>query len=179
MNEPKRRFPIPHPGVLLAVALVLVVIAVGLSVWMPYHREQVAIRELRRLGGWVGTDEGGPDWLRGLVGDEWMVGFDRVTAVTFYDEPISDDNLKHLSGLTNLQSVYLVNTQVSDDGVKHLSGLTNLRVLWFVNTQISDHGVKHLSKLTKLDQLRLDGTRVTYEGVHTLKQKLPDCTILW
>ena len=56
MSEDKpKRFPIPHPGVLLAVALVLVVIAVGLSVWIPYHRQQVAIRKIERLRGQVYT----------------------------------------------------------------------------------------------------------------------------
>ena len=146
MREPKRRFRIPNPTVLLAVGLVLVVIAVGLSVWVPYHREQVAIREIKRLGGSVGTEKGGPDWLRGLVGDEWMVGFDRVGGVTFFDEPISDDNLKYLSGLTKLENLILHYTQVSDDGLKQLSGLTRLKLLWLKGTQVSDTGLGALDE---------------------------------
>ena len=47
MSEDKpKRFPIPRPAVLVPVALVLVVIAVGLTVWVPYQRQQVAVREI-------------------------------------------------------------------------------------------------------------------------------------
>ena len=132
MTEDKpKRFPIPHPGVLLPVALVLVVIAVGLSVWMPYHRRQVAIREIERAGGTVGYRKSGPDWLRDLVGDEWMegFGFHRVWAVDIQDQPISDDGLKHLNELTNLSCLWLNNAQISDAGLKQLSGLTGLYYL--------------------------------------------------
>ncbi len=155
MNEPKRRFPIPHPGVLLVVALVLVVIAVGLSVWVPYQREQAAVREIRRLGGSVSTQRGGPEWLRGLVGDRWMVSFGSVWYVSF--EP---------------------GTSISDDELKHLSGLTKLQWLSLDGTLISDAELKHLSRLTKLKTLRLEGTQVTNEGVESLQQKLPDCIIV-
>ena len=65
MSEGKpKRIPIPRPAVLVPIALVLVVIAVGLSVWMPYHREQVVVREIERQGGYVWTKKGGPEWLR-------------------------------------------------------------------------------------------------------------------
>ena len=50
MTEDKpKRFPIPHPGVLLVVALVVAVIVVFLIGWVPYQREQVAIRETQRV----------------------------------------------------------------------------------------------------------------------------------
>ena len=204
MSEDKpKQFPIPRPAVLVPVALVLVVIALWLSVWMPYHREQVVIREIERLGGSVGYDRGGPDWLRDLVGDEWMVGFDRVEYVRFRDGPITDDGLKnlggltnltrfelsytqvgddglkHLSGLTNLKGLWLNGTQVTDDGLKCLSGLTNLQVLGLNNTQVTDDGLKHLSGLANLKTLRLNGTQVTNEGVQSLKEKLPHCYIEW
>ncbi len=106
MTEDKpKRFRIPRPGVLLPIALVLVVIAVGLSVWVPYHREHVAIREIERLGGMVTTEQGGPEWLRDLAGDELMVGFDRVVEVNFVSyPPIADDDLKHLN-LSSLGSL--------------------------------------------------------------------------
>ena len=113
MNEPKRRFRIPPPGVLLAVALVLAVIAVGLSVWLPYQREQVAIREIERLGGTVFPKLGGPTWLRDLVGDEWMVGFDRVLGVSLDVTRVSDDSLMHLSELANLEWVSLRYTRIN------------------------------------------------------------------
>ena len=97
MSEDKpKRFPIPHPGVLLAVALVLVVIADGLSEWMSYHRQQVAIQEFERLGGTVKTVKRGHTWLLGLVGDECepyrciisSVSADRLKAIEHSQHPL-------------------------------------------------------------------------------------------
>ena len=152
MSEDKRRrFPIPKPGLMLAVGFVLVVIAVGLSVWMPYQWEQVAVREIERLGGSVGSVRGGPDWLRGMG----MVALDRVVAV-------------HLRGVTS----------IGNDDLKHLSGFDSLESLWLDDTQISDAGLKHLSGLANLNYLSLKGTQVTDEGVESLKKKLPRCAIV-
>ena len=123
MTDDERKpswFRIPHPSVLLAVGLVLVVIVVGLSVWVPYHREQEAISEIRRLGGFVYTDPGGPNWLRDLVGRKWMKCFGRAYSVNITGRPVSDAGLKQLSGLTKLRFLYLERTQVTDEGVESL-----------------------------------------------------------
>ena len=50
MPEPKSR-RIPKPIWFAVAAVLMVVLAVFLSVWLPYHREQVAIREIERLWG--------------------------------------------------------------------------------------------------------------------------------
>jgi hypothetical protein len=61
-----------------------------------------------------------------------------------------------LSGLTNLQTLYLDGTQVSDVGA--LSGLTNLQWLDLTDTQVSDVGA--LAELPNLDHLFLpDGVK--------------------
>ena len=224
MSEDKpRRFQIPKPGVLLAVAIVLVVIAVLLTVRVSYHRQRGAINEIERFGGSVMT--GGPAWLRDLVGDKWMKYFERAYSVNFSSEQ-GDDVLKHLNKLANLKVLQLSGTQVSDAGLKHLSSLTqltilgleatqvtdaglkhlnelaNLRWLQLSGTQVSDAGLKHLNGLTNLEWLSLDGrisdaglkhlsglnnlsylslerTQVTTKGMKSLKQKLPDCEIIW
>ena len=57
---------------------VLVVVAVGLHFGFPIYRQQVAIREIERVGGSVETRDGGPEWLRDQVGAERMKLFDEV-----------------------------------------------------------------------------------------------------
>ena len=64
------------------MTVVLVVVAVGVLVGVPVYRQQVAIREIDRLGGGGETRSGGPQWLRDIVGDEWMRGFDAVVQHT-------------------------------------------------------------------------------------------------
>ena len=53
-------------------------------------------------------DETGPQWLR-----QWGFGFDRLSYVDLEKSHITDDGLKHLSGLMNLQELYLDDTRIS------------------------------------------------------------------
>lgn len=113
---------------------------------------------------------------------------------------LTDAELEHLKGLTNLQCLILNSPQVSDAGLKHLKGL-KLKRLDLIYCDISDAGLEHLKELTSLQNLdlrltritdagleRLNGltelknvdlrsTQVTDEGVNKLQQALPDCTI--
>ncbi len=92
------------------------------------------------------------DWLRKSLGDELLLDVEVVILVI---EKVSDADLVHLKGLTQLHSLNLRNTQVSDAGLVHLKGLAQLRDLYLYNTQVS------------------------YEGVGELQKALPNCQIGW
>jgi hypothetical protein len=77
MPEPKSR-RIPHPIWFGVVALLMLVVAVFLSVWIPYHREQIAIREIERLGGEARSQSIGSEWLQKSIGNEWLRYFESV-----------------------------------------------------------------------------------------------------
>ena len=63
ISEPKSS-RIPKPFWFGIAVVPMVVLAVFLQVWLPYHEEQIAIREIERLGGeswrhclwWPGID---------------------------------------------------------------------------------------------------------------------------
>ena len=82
---------------------------------------------------------------------------------------ITDAGLMHLEGLTNLTKLTLGNTPITDAGLVHLKGLTNLQTLSLYGTQITDAGLVHLEGLTNLQKLFLDGTHVTDAGLEHLK----------
>ena len=184
MPEPKSR-RIPYPIWFALAAMLMLVLWIIVAVRLRYHREQVAVRELERLGlkGVVFTYWSGPEWIYGpewmqeKVDDGWLSWFDRVNGFDFSYPVFTDEGLKHLSGLTKLTHLELYNAQVSDDGLKHLSGLTNLKGLGLTNTQVSDEGLKYLSGLTNLIELYLNNTQVTDVGVKELQKALPDCMI--
>ena len=105
MAKPKSR-RIPHPIWFGVAAVLMVVLWVYLAVWLPYHKEQIVIREIERLGGevetvWDGPEwiMGNPEWLQKIVDDGWLSWFDRVCSVELSDTAVSDQGLKHLSGL--------------------------------------------------------------------------------
>ena len=63
---------LPEPRWIFLSTIVLVVVGTGLRFGIPVYREQVAIREIEKLGGRVWTEPAGPAWLRERVGDERM-----------------------------------------------------------------------------------------------------------
>src|SRR5207247_2114243 len=107
--------------------VVLVVAGAALRFGIPVYRQQQAIREIEALGGNVTIIEGGPDWLRVQVGDEWMKVLDDVVSVQLDSSRITDAGLVHLMSLTKLETLDLDNTQVTDAGLEHLTWLTRLK----------------------------------------------------
>ena len=94
--------------------------------------------------------------IRDLTGLEFAV---HLTSLNFDDEIVegsfvnsnSISDISPLSGLTNLESLYLSRNSISD--ISALSGLTNLTELELVGNSISD--VSALSELTNLTYLNL------------------------
>jgi len=141
----------------------------------------------------------GPEWLRGLIGDEFFFSVSKIelggtkaddaslTAIgrladmknlNLRYNQVTDAGLEHLIGLTNLESLTLDGTQITDAGLVHLQRLTNLLMLNLCETQITDAGLEHLKAMTNLKTLWLDYTQVTNEGVAKLQQALPNCNIV-
>jgi Leucine-rich repeat (LRR) protein len=69
------------------------------------------------------------------------------------------------------------NQNVTNDGLRELEGLANLEELNLPNTRISDAGLVHLEGLKRLKRLNLSGTRVTDAGLNRLRAALPGCQI--
>ena len=138
------------PAVGLAIA------AIGLSIWLPYHREQQVIQKIEDWNGWVHTETSAPDWLRNLVGEDRTEGLKVFERIIFID---------------------LRGTKVTDTELAHLSKLANPRSLNLDGTQVTDAGLVYLNRLTSLEQLNLRLTAVTPEGAAELQKALPNCNI--
>ena len=113
MSKPKSR-RIPHPLWFGIVAVLMVVLCVVLSVWIPYQKEQIAIREIERLGGSVEIHQGGSDLLREVGGADWIKYY-RVSEVEINDIRFGDEELKHLSYSDKNFPIVLNNTSISDE----------------------------------------------------------------
>ena len=157
--------------------MALLGVASVLFVGMPIYEQLIAIREIKRLGGGVSAQQGGPDWLRDWLGDERMQGFDAVNSVNFYKSEIDDQRLWCCRKLADLKLLFLHKTKVTDDGIARLSGITSLTQITLGETSVSDAGLAHLKQLTKLKGLTLDHTRITDIGLQYLKG-LPELELL-
>jgi hypothetical protein len=160
----------------------LLVAGIGLSIWLPWHREQQVIQRIQRVKSWWYTGERetwyytetvGPEWLRQLVDDEHLEDFrvfDRVFKVRLGGAAIPAAEIGQLSELTNLEYLNLVDTAVTDAGLTHLSKLPKLGQLYLDGTAATDVGMAHLSGCTNLDSLGISNTAVTDAGLAHLSK---------
>jgi len=125
----------------IALALLAAIGVFGYFGSADDRRELNAVAEIEKLGGSVRYAEEMPDTP--------------VTQVNFTGLPVTDADLVHLKGLTDLRIVTLDSTQVSDAGLIHLRELANLRHLDIRNTQVTDAGMEHVAGLTNLQYLTL------------------------
>ena len=166
---------LPRPLWIGLAAVVLVVVGVGLRIGVPAYRQQVAIREIERLGGRIDRPSQIPFWLSSKgVQFEFL---DKVEAVDLTGADIDDADMHFLCDFGELRDLNLWGTRVTDAGLRNIESLTNLVELDAACTQLSDAGLLHLKGLTKLKNLKLHRTRVTDAGVCELQRALPGLTI--
>lgn len=80
-----------------------------------------------------------------------------------------DEDLQHLAGLANLESLSLEeNPQITGSGLVHLAGLKKLKVLKLSRTSVDDAALQHLTKLPALEVLQISGTKITKEEMDAL-----------
>jgi hypothetical protein len=168
---------------LLLFTIVVAIPCSWFAVEMKRAREQRTVVEaVKNLGGWVKYDDGSapfstlPEftWLWKLLGDDFLMD---VGGVILDHRQVTEADLEHLTGLTQLKFVSLYNTPVTDPGLECLKGLTQLEFLSLCDTRVTDAGLAHCSGLTQLRYLRLNDTKVTDKGVKKLQQALPNCEI--
>ena len=92
---------------MLAFALLVPTVLCGCAA-KPQTEQDKAAAEIKRLGGHVGFDEKNPGRP--------------VVSVQLSGSRVKDDCLRHLKGLTGLQTLNLERTQVTDAGLERLQG---------------------------------------------------------
>lgn len=122
--------------------------------------------------------------------------FQKLKNLDLRSNPITDDGLRHLKSLHQLEVLILDATKVSGSGIVYLKELPKLNTISFGSyqdgapidddglevicqlpqltrlilngTDITDEGLKHLSAIEGLEELSLDHTRVTESGLASL-----------
>lgn len=80
----------------------------------------------------------------------------------------SDQDIKQLAALSELEELYLDDSPLTDAIVPTLLKFTKLRVLHVQKSQLTDAGMAQLSKLSKLEELNLNGTAITDRAMDTI-----------
>lgn len=102
------QFRLPDWGWFLLATVILVIVGIGLSIWLPYHREQQVIQRFESSGRTVFVETCGAEWLCRLLGkdriQEFKV-FERVCGVYLDSNEVTDTEIADLSRLTNLRQL--------------------------------------------------------------------------
>lgn len=107
-----------------------------------------------------------------------LSGLKDLQGLYLFYAPVTDEGLKELAGLKKLQTLDLSHTRVTGTGFKELAGLTSLQALNLGGTQVTDAGIKDLTALKSLKWVNLHRTKVTAAGVAALQKELPKCKII-
>jgi hypothetical protein len=138
------------------------------------QEQEEAVAAIRRLGGKVLYDYQRPNPGRPNVFDPNAApkdpkGFHSVVMVDLRGTKASDDDLKCIRKLPDLENLDLTDTRITGAGLAQLRGLKKLAVLGLWKTQVDDEGLKYLSSSANLWQLVLDETKVTDSGLAQLE----------
>jgi len=157
----------------LRTLMVFVTLCALLCSWLTVktqqaRRQREAIEVVFGLRGKVRTylNPIWPNWLRELLRDEF---FEQVYLVALNNANVTDSDMAHLRGLSQLEDLDLGNTQIADAGLVNLEGLDRLERLDLFKTRVTDAGLEHLKSLNRLRVLRLDGTQITDAGLEQLE----------
>jgi hypothetical protein len=172
-------------------SLMLLTVAVGISFsWLAYEMRQAqmqrdAVEQLLKydnvfvafsttLNDRAINELAPPAWLLSTFGDEF---FGNYVCVDFSLSKITDEDLKYLCALKELNTIDLSRTEISDEGVRYIPAFNSLRTLYLRESRITDVGLKHLRQMSRLRHLTLYTTQVTDAGVAELQKALPNCKI--
>src|SRR5690242_4194702 len=119
--RPRRWIPLS----LRMFVAITVLLGLGSIVWTAWsvQRQKSAIRAIQELRGQVDLRAGGPAWLKKMLREPL---FDEVVRITCTDLPATDETLRRISGLTNLEELGLYSNQITDAGLMHVEGLAGL-----------------------------------------------------
>jgi hypothetical protein len=170
---------VPRPLSLFLLTVVLVLLGLGLRFGLPIYRQQVAIREIRRLGGSVRVRVNSPEWLRERLPDVWNEVFGRVIHVDLGISTVTDADLRLFRDLPDTEMVSVARSQVTDAGLHALSRLENLETLYVDPTRVTDVGLKYLEGLRRLKYVWAIRSGVGRESVERLNVAVPHLKVLW
>ena len=187
----RRRFQYQLRSLLVFVLLVSVILAWWRTAAVQCAREQHAIDVMHHNYFWTETSSAAPDWLCRLVGCDRLPYFVIGIRIGMSDrQGAQDPESVGFAAARDFRYLHCAEMEVADDrtmmrlaalsaDLERLHGSPGLRKVDVSGTDVTDAGLEHLKGLVRLKELDLSRSKVTAEGVKRLRQRLPNCEIMW
>jgi hypothetical protein len=85
--------------------------------------------------------------------------------------------IDHINVFDSFNTLDLNGSSITDEGLRDLKRLRNIEILWLSGTSVTDNCLPYLSDLKSLREVDLTVTQVTDVGAAKLQQSLPSCRI--
>jgi hypothetical protein len=146
----------------------LIVVLCGLALLLkPYADHLALIHRIERNGASVWCDRGGPEWLRGILGDRFGRALDPIDLVFAHSPPMEANETRNVFRAVNgLKSVRLLSLDLTDDELRVLD-CPYLRSLDLYSS-VSDDGLRELNRFPELTAVGLTGSQITDAGLAQL-----------
>lgn len=95
--------------------------------------------------------------------------------------PFNDQELAavidHINVFRGPRMLDFQGSPITDEGLRCLTRVRDLETLQLESTPITDAGLVYLEPITTLKEVQLTGSKVTDEGVAKLQRSLPNCKV--
>lgn len=102
---------------------------------------------------------------------------DQLEEVVANETSVTDAGMVHLGRLPKLRLLHLGWTCVSDTGLAHLQTLP-LELVDLCGTSLSDDGLERLAAMKHLKELWIIGCHCTKEGIAQFRANVPGCKVI-
>lgn len=142
----RRKLPVSGLAFLIALAVLMVIAAAGLTAWSPYQRTQSLVNELEARNARLNVRYDRRDVVKELFGAAYGPR-DRITAVDLSRTESTDADFETLTRLKHLKSLEVRGREITDEGLATLAQLKDLRSLMLVDcNKVSDAAVERLKR---------------------------------
>ena len=131
---------------------------------LAFYSTDIAASDFRHLRGLTRLES-----IQGLPG-EATVYCESLTSLNSISDlwGITDEGMRHLSGLTNLRQLRITSDKITDVSLVHLNGLSKLESLELYSPKIDGSGFAQLDQLKELRRLKLRHTNFQPENIRYL-----------
>ncbi len=195
-----------RPMWLVLAAFCLVAASIAVPWWWRWQETSRMTAELALRHTTVRFEHAGPQWLRNIVGDNWMRPFDVPESVLIesgsgltdadfrafivplnelrgfkrfesFGSELTEPSFAELAKFEHLAELSVSEPAFNDRVLAHFSSAQRLQSLDLGSTRVTDAGLQHLRELKNLEYLSVSNTDVSEQGLEELQRHLPQLVV--